>query len=184
MPGSARTTLTDISYTQDYNYDLAWVTTSRQRRLTGMSNDFSFDTVGGAFSQEFGEQLVRNNILDMFLTKVGERVMMPTFGSNFHRMVFEQLDSITAGEVRSHIIELLRRYEPRVVVKDVRVNTEEGSGKPLNRLEHDVKSPFSLTPGAFNGESNLELDKSKLKISLTLALKDDYLNDFVLDLEL
>ena len=94
------------------------------------------------------------------------------------------LDAGTADEARSHIIELLRRYEPRVVVKDVRVNVEQGSGMPLNRLEHDVKSPYALVPGTFGGGANLELDKSKLKISLTLALKDDYLNDFVLDLEL
>ena len=184
MPGTSRTTSTDLSYTQDYNYDLAWVTTSRHRRLTGMSNDFSFNKVGGAFSQEFGEKLVRNNIVDMFLTKVGERVMMPTFGSNLHRLVFEMLDAGTAKEARIHIIELIRRYEPRVVVKDVHVNAEEGSGMPLNRLEHDIKSPFALVPGTFGGGSNLELDKSMLKISLTLALKDDYLNDFVIDLEL
>ena len=176
--------MTNLS-TPTYNYDLAWVTTSRKKRLIGLSNSFSFSKVGGAFSQQFGSKLVKNNILDMFLTKKGERVMMPDFGSNLHRVVFEPLDLTTRMRTQEDIINLLRKYEPRVVVKKVDVGISDNPSSPRANfaIPSKVLSPYSMTPGFSNDSEIIESDRSRLTITVTLALKDDYLNDFVIDLE-
>lgn len=71
--------------------------------------------------------LVKQDILNHFNTKIGERVMLPEFGSVIHDMLFEPLDDQT----KEIIYEDVRRViysEPRVALLSEPVLTEIDNG--------------------------------------------------------
>jgi len=60
------------------------------------------------------------SISNLLLTKKGERPFQPDLGSDLTKTLFEPLDYASSGLVRSEVIRVLRRYEPRIRVDSVR----------------------------------------------------------------
>src|SRR5438067_1750518 len=60
---------------------------------------------------------------------VGERPMRPEFGCAIHDYVFDNADTETAARVAAAVRAALRRWEPRIDVRDVLVSfdTEDSS---------------------------------------------------------
>jgi len=63
----------------------------------------------------------------LLLTNKGERPFKPDLGCDIRRSLFEPLDYATAGLIRSQVVEVLGKYEPRIDVDDVRVTPDEDS---------------------------------------------------------
>lgn len=62
---------------------------------------------------------IRESILQILGTRVGERLMRPDFGSRLHELVFEQNTDVLKGLLRFRINEAIGRWEKRVVVTGV-----------------------------------------------------------------
>ena len=60
------------------------------------------------------------SISNLLLTKKGERPFQPDLGSDLIKTLFEPLDYASSGLVRSEVLRVLRRYEPRIRVDSVR----------------------------------------------------------------
>jgi phage baseplate assembly protein W len=58
-------------------------------------------------------------------TAPGERPMRPEFGCGIHNYVFASADPTTAGRLATEVEQALRRWEPRVDVKGVKVSVDE-----------------------------------------------------------
>lgn len=68
-----------------------------------------------------GKDLIIEDLMNHIMTRKGERVMMPTFGSIVHEMIFEPL----TPEVKSIIEEDIRsiiEQEPRVTLDFIKVS--------------------------------------------------------------
>ena len=63
----------------------------------------------------------------LLLTNKVERPFKPNLGFDIRRSLFEPLDYATAGLIRSQVVEVLGKYEPRIDVDDVRVTPDEDS---------------------------------------------------------
>jgi phage baseplate assembly protein W len=61
------------------------------------------------------------------LTNKYERLRNPTFGGNIRRYLFEDVNDITAYEIKSDIEYLIKEYEPRVRLIEVRVDPSENN---------------------------------------------------------
>lgn len=59
-------------------------------------------------------------ISNLLLTSKGERPFQPDLGANIRNLLFEPLDYASSGMLRSEIIEVLKKYEPRIRVDTVR----------------------------------------------------------------
>lgn len=57
--------------------------------------------------------LVERNILNHLFTAKGSRLMMPNFGTNLDKMIFEPLDPILLADLYSEI-ETVIKFDPRV----------------------------------------------------------------------
>ena len=69
-------------------------------------------------------ELIKQDILNTFNTRIGERVMMPLYGSNIHTYLFNPLDEIS----KELIIEDAKRvisYEPRVELESISLTDSE-----------------------------------------------------------
>ena len=69
------------------------------------------------------EGAIVNSIRNIFSTSPGERVLEPDFGLNLKQWLFQPLDDFTAREIGETILQGIERYEPRVSVNTINVNT-------------------------------------------------------------
>jgi len=59
------------------------------------------------------------SITALLLTKKGERPFQPNLGCNIQNVLFEPLDYASGAVIRSEILEVLERYEPRITVNRI-----------------------------------------------------------------
>lgn len=64
-------------------------------------------------------------ITALLLTNKGERPFQPDLGCDIRRSLFEPLDYATSGLIRSQVLDVLGKYEPRIEVDDIRVSPDE-----------------------------------------------------------
>ena len=71
--------------------------------------------------------LVKRDIMNQFDTKMGERVMMPNFGSRIHEVLYDPLDDITRDIIQSDVTRIILS-EPRVLMIGSPEISEYGQG--------------------------------------------------------
>ena len=72
-----------------------------------------------------GADKIRQGIWLVLSTAKGERVMLPGFGCGIHDLVFQSNTAGLRGLVAAEVRDALTRWEPRVDVLDVRVESPE-----------------------------------------------------------
>jgi phage baseplate assembly protein W len=77
--------------------------------------------------------LIKQDLLNEFYTRRGERRMRPTFGSRIWELLMNPMDSSTVGLIREDIEQIVGR-DPRVTLLDVTINV----------LEHVVRADVTL----------------------------------------
>ena len=78
-------------------------------------------------------------------TARGERVMLPQFGCGIHDLVFEPNNSLTRSLVVNRVRESLVRYEPRIDVLEVEVETTpEQENLMLIRVSYRIRANNAL----------------------------------------
>ena len=100
----------------------------------------------GYFSKESGIYLVRGNLKQLLGTIPGERVMLPRYGLDLRRFLFEPLDSDLFGEIREAIRDAVTIQLPMVQITKLTVISLDSAG-------------YTQIPG--------------IKITLSFTLKDD-----------
>ena len=65
------------------------------------------------------ENAIVRAVKNIVYTLPGEKPFLPNFGSNVTRLLFENLDFITASQIEDEIKESVGNWEPRVKLLDV-----------------------------------------------------------------
>ena len=87
------------------------------------------------------EEDIREAILIVLNTELGERVMRPDYGAGIQKHVFAPLNTTTMSLVSFEVREALIRWEPRVEVLKVDVSIENAAqGKLSVQIEYQVRS--------------------------------------------
>ena len=115
-------------------------------------------TTGGRLAYLGGDTKIRQSIWIILSTAPGERLMLPDFGCGIHDLVFEANTATLRRIVEERTRDALVRWEPRIDVVDVRVETPpEARNYLLIRIDYRVRSnnalynlvyPFYLNEGA------------------------------------
>jgi len=82
---------------------------------------------------------ITQSIVNLLLTNKGERLFQPNLGSGIYRTLFEPLDYGTAAMVRGEVVEVLERYEPRIVVAKVIVTPDFDSNGYSVELSYVIR---------------------------------------------
>ena len=94
-------------------------------------------------------EAVYYSVMNLISTEIGERLNLVEYGINLSDHLFEQIDDITAWQLKIEIINAIRRWEPRVVL-----NTAESKVIPLyddNAFDVNIVCGVVGFPGmAFN----------------------------------
>ena len=65
------------------------------------------------------ENAIARSVRNIVFTLPGEKFFNPNFGSKISKVLFENIDDITASVIVDEIKESIRNYEPRVELLDV-----------------------------------------------------------------
>jgi phage baseplate assembly protein W len=110
----------------------------------------------GGFGLTTERNELQQSINIILSTSPGQRVMRPTFGCRLQEIVFHPNNNHTAAQVKRYVEEALGMWEPRIRIKEVKVNPDsDGGNRLLITIDYEVKStrdrrslvyPFYLIP--------------------------------------
>ena len=88
------------------------------------------------------EESIRQSLLNILATHEGERKLLPEFGSRIRSFVFRRLEETTVQELESHVRGCITRWEPRVELDTVLV---ESVSEPTPQVELHVRYQIKKT---------------------------------------
>jgi uncharacterized protein len=95
----------------------------------------------GTIAMSRGPEDIDASLRVVLLTAPGERVMRPLFGCRIWELMFEPINANTLGLMGEAVREAIGRWEPRVIVQDVRVEPDRSDvGQVLIYVDYLVKS--------------------------------------------
>lgn len=72
------------------------------------------------------EEHVRDELVQLILTNLGERVFLPEFGGGARRLVFENIHDVTQGMTKAMLTDAISRWlGQRLTLEALTVNTHE-----------------------------------------------------------
>lgn len=101
------------------NFDLNYIKTASKKRILGVAFPMMNTGVGGYLAQNENLRSLRDCVVQLIMTGRGARVMRPDFGTDLRSSVFEPLNDDMINSLREQIIQVISKYEPRVIVKRV-----------------------------------------------------------------
>ena len=75
------------------------------------------------------ETAIARSIRNLVLTAQGERFFNPILGSKVSRLLFENVDEITASAIKEEITTTINNFEPRVNLLSVDVSPDYDNGE-------------------------------------------------------
>lgn len=80
-----------------------------------------FDNDGGRVIMTTDEAEIQGSLYVLFSTRLEERLFRPDFGCSLDDYQFKSLDTATIIRLRRMIDQAVRKYEPRIEVRDIMV---------------------------------------------------------------
>ena len=92
-----------------------------------ISLPFSFNAAGEVGYSTDEKKIIQDRIVLAVMTRLGERVMRPSFGSSVHDALFESMDG-AANIVRQAVAACFAKWFPDLELEDVAAAPDENGG--------------------------------------------------------
>ena len=126
-------------------FDLQYLKVARKTNILGLAFPMRSDGVGGYLTQNESITALKDNVIQLIMTARGSRVMRPDFGTDLRAGVFEQFDDNMVNTLRRQIIDVISKYEPRVILRSLDVLPNFELAQLIIRL--DITSKDDLLNG-------------------------------------
>lgn len=104
-----------------------------------MKKDKSFLGTGWNFPPEFNkaatstemisdEEDIRSSLEILLTTRIGERIMQPTYGCEMTKLIFEPIDATLITYIKDLVNDAILYHEPRIVLNSMDVVEADPSG--------------------------------------------------------
>jgi phage baseplate assembly protein W len=128
--------------------------TDAQNYASGSSNG------GSVFAQSYStEQQAVSNLKNLLLTKKGERILQPTFGTDIQNVLFEQNTEDTATILRNSLETDIEFWLPYITIKDITILRDP------DRYAFLIRITFSVTNVGANLVINILANENALVIT-------------------
>jgi phage baseplate assembly protein W len=91
---------------------------------TGWGFPVQFNTQTKSVELSSEQEDIRQALFIILMTKMGERVLRPDFGSQISDSVFGSIDSITVNRIEDQVSQAILEWEPRISLNNVLVDTD------------------------------------------------------------
>jgi phage baseplate assembly protein W len=106
----------------------------------------TFGNQGRTVAMAEAEEDIRQSLGILLSTRIGERVLRPTFGWKRDALMFEPLSTSFASYLAREIESAILFFEPRIELHRVNFETEPGrEGLVLIRLDYTVRTTNTRT---------------------------------------
>jgi len=88
---------------------------------------------------------IKADLMHLILTRKGQRLYNPDFGTNLLRYIFEPNDGLTLTQVQEEITNVVKKYLPKLQINSITVTpTEESEYASVVRID------YTITDDVFN----------------------------------
>jgi phage baseplate assembly protein W len=113
-------------------------------KVLGIGINQSSDN-NGIFSTNYTTlKQAKNNLINLILTKKGERLMQPEFGCDVWRVLFEPIDNIE-NSIENSIIDAVSIWLPYLNINEIIFDYDDND-IDTNRVSLDVKFSLASNP--------------------------------------
>jgi phage baseplate assembly protein W len=127
---------------------MATVTTKIARTYKDLDLFFNVHPIKKDINKHTAELAVINSIKNLVLTNHYERLFQPDIGSNVNKLLFENMDVITAAALEREIQQVIENYEPRARIYRVSVIPDYDNNKfsvDMEFLINNLTEPITIT---------------------------------------
>jgi phage baseplate assembly protein W len=80
---------------------------------------------GGVFNSTYStKDQIKSNIINLFLTKKGERIENPEFGTDINKLLFENINSDILSNLKEELYNSVSRFIPNITILDINITPE------------------------------------------------------------
>ena len=129
---------------------MATVNIEATRTFKDLDLNFTIHPVKKDINTYKNEYAVINSIKNLVLTNHYERPFQPELGSNIRRLLFEQIESVTAAQIEREVSEVIGNFEPRAKVSRVEaIPAPDENGYKLYLEFFIINNPAPITINFF-----------------------------------
>jgi phage baseplate assembly protein W len=129
---------------------MATVDIDNARSFKDLDLNFTIHPVKKDINTHKNEYAIINAVKNLVLTNHYERPFQPEIGSNIRRLLFENVDAVTASQIEREIVETITNFEPRVQISKVDVLPDSDNNGFKVELEFFViNNPSPITINFF-----------------------------------
>jgi phage baseplate assembly protein W len=111
-----------------------------------------------AFKQNYTEiEQLKSNIKNLLLTKRGERLMNPLFGTGIETVLFEPIDDAFEDKVQTIITNSIERYVPNVSIDEINVDI---SNENRDKNSVNISLKFRSRNTGNTGETSFSIQQT------------------------
>jgi len=82
---------------------------------------------------------IKADLMHLILTRRGQRLYNPDFGTDLLRFIFEPNDSLTLSQIKEEITNVVKKYLPNLQIKEISVTpSEESEYAAVVRIDYVV----------------------------------------------
>ena len=85
----------------------------------------TFDKTSGSIMLVSEEEDIRESLFILLSTKPGERTMLPEYGCDLNKMIFESIDSSLITEMKGMIENAILYFEPRIILNEIDISQDK-----------------------------------------------------------
>jgi phage baseplate assembly protein W len=127
---------------------MATITTKVARTYKDLDLLFNIHPVKKDINKHTAEMAVINSVKNLILTNHYERQFQPDLGSNVSKLLFENMDAVTASSLEREITQVINNFEPRVSIYRVAVIPDydnNGFTVDMEFLINNQTDPIEIT---------------------------------------
>ncbi len=106
----------------------------------GWSFPPTFTRAGSTLELVKAEEDIKQSLMILLSTTLGERVMRADFGADLHQQVFEPMDAAFGPFVSDIISDAIETYETRIDLDNVDVDFEPNEGRIVLTISYTIIS--------------------------------------------
>lgn len=84
------------------------------------------------------EDAIKKSVTNLVRTTLGERYFNPLLGTSVTKNLFEMIDEEISIIMREEILSVLKNFEPRIVLKDIRTTALPDDNQINVEIEYDI----------------------------------------------
>lgn len=105
-----------------------------------ISPNFSIHPISGDIATLTGEEAVKQSLRNIILTNYYEKPYKPKYGGNLLAYLFKKINFLEKEVIKQNLIDVIKKYEPRVFTLSVDVDIRKEAQTILISLYYNIIS--------------------------------------------